>query len=204
VAKGIILGIPLVIAAAKALTSAIDRTTKFGLEINSPSKVGVGIGENYGKSIGSGILHMLNFVKDSSETLAKTTVDVMTETLGNIGDLLDYDYDLEPRIVPVIDLSNVDAGLDQVFNKTRKLALSDVAIKSTDNLGIQEISPAVRQRTSRPSGDGTVNNTVNNNDESRVQIVNNYSVRNDNDIRKISRDQKNLLDRYNLARGVTT
>ena len=203
IAKGIILGIPLVTAAAKALTSAIDRTTKFGLEINSPSKVGTDIGENYTKSIGSGMLNMLGFIKDSGDNIAKTAISVMAEAMQDINDLLDYDYDLEPTIVPVIDMSNIDSGLDKVFSKTRKLALSDVAIKSTDNLGIQEISPAVRQRISRPSNDGIVNNTVNN-DESRVQIVNNYNVRNDNDIRKISRDQKNLLDRYNLARGVTT
>ena len=147
--------------------------------------------------------NMLHYIAGPSEKLAETIIDVMRDAVSGISDILDYDYDLEPRIVPVIDLSNVDSGLDQVFSKTRKLALSDVAIKSTDNLGIQEISPAVRQRISRPSNDGIVNNTVNN-DESRVQIVNNYNVRNDNDIRKISRDQKNLLDRYNLARGVTT
>lgn len=204
IAKGIASGSILVFAAVKALTSGTKNKTEQGFEMNSPSKVGIRIGENYVTSIGSGITNMLHRVTEPSEKLAKMAADTMHDALGGINDILDYDYDLEPRIVPVIDLSNVDAGLDQVFNKTRKLALSDVAIKSTDNLGIQEISPAVRQRTSRPSGDGTVNNTVNNNDESRVQIVNNYSVRNDNDIRKISRDQKNLLDRYNLARGVTT
>lgn len=203
IAKGIASGSVLVFGAIRALTSGSVKKTEQGFEIKSPSKIGIRIGENYATAIGSGMNNMLHYIAGPSEKLAETVVDVMRNAISGINDILDYDYDLEPRIVPVIDLSNVDAGLDQVFNKTRKLALSDVAIKSTDNLGIQEISPAVRQRISKPSGDGTVNNTVNNNDESRVQIVNNYSVRNDNDIRKISRDQKNLLDRYNLARGVT-
>lgn len=203
IAKGIASGSILVFTAVRALTSGAVKKTEQGFEMNSPSKIGIRIGENYATSIGSGMSNMLHYIAGPSEKLAETVVDVMRDAISGINDILDYDYDLEPRIVPVIDLSNVDAGLDQVFNKTRKLALSDVAIKSTDDLGIQEISPAVRQRISKPSSDGTVNNTVNNNDESRVQIVNNYSVRNDNDIRKISRDQKNLLDRYNLARGVT-
>jgi len=189
----------------KVLASSMKKTIEQELEIHSPSRVGLGIGENYAKSIGSGMLNMLKYVTGPSKNIAVSAIDAMSNALSGINDILDYDYDLQPTIIPVLDMSNIDAGLDKAFNASRELALSGVAIKSTDDMGIQEIyATALRQRKSVPSNNDAVNNIVNNTDESKLQIVNNYNVRNDDDIRKISRDQKNLLDRYNLARGVTT
>ncbi len=205
IARGITMGIGFVLTAARLLTRNTNNTTNEGFEINSPSKVGIRIGENYAHSIGSGMLNMLKFIGDASYTVSDATVSIMSDVLSGIGDLLDNDYDLEPTITPVLDMNGIEDSLTKAFSAKRSVSLSDIALKSADGIGLQEIATASsKRRRDILDRDTPTNNIVNNKDESKIQIVNNYSVRNDNDIRKISRDQKNLLDRYNLARGVTT
>lgn len=190
--KGIVnMGKSLVDAAKGVVSNAIDGAKKL-LGIKSPSTVFEEIGKNTGKGMVIGLNGMSGKVSAASEDLGNAAVDSMSDALGHVQDVLDSDAELQPTIRPVVDMTDVESGLKSTFDKQQGLNVS----ASTDRVSTVA---AQRQNGSDSSG---VNQTTNNTDDSRVVIHNHYTVRNDNDIRKISRDQKNLLDRYSLAKGV--
>lgn len=191
IVSGLITGIlnmgkSLVDAAKGVISNAIDGAKKL-LGINSPSKVFTEIGENTGKGMIIGLNGMSGKVAAASEDLGKTAANSMSDALGHV-----QDVDLQPTIRPVVDMTDVESGLKSTFDKQQGLNVTTSADK---------VSTVAAQRQNGSDSSG-INQTTTNTDDSRVVIHNHYTVRNDNDIRKISRDQRNLLDRYNLAKGV--
>lgn len=194
--KGLVSGVKsmateLVKEVTKVIKDAITAAKRL-LGIRSPSTVFAEMGVNAGKGLIIGLSGMGKKVMAASQDLGEYAVDGLNKALLGIQDALDNEHDLQPTIRPVIDMTNVETGIKNTFDKQQTLNVSTSADKVS----------AVATKRQNGSGFDGVNKTSNNNDNSQVVIHNNYTVRNDNDIRKISRDQKNLVDRYILAKGV--
>jgi len=191
--KGLIKGIG---GMAKELKNAIigvvggayDSAKEF-LGISSPSKLFADLGLNLGEGFIIGINNMSGKVAKTSEELGMTAVDVMKRSLSKLSNVFSEDLDMHPTIRPVIDMTDVEKGLNSTFNKGQMIDVSGVINKA-----------ALSQRSDQRTYGTDVGSSMT--DNSRISIVNNYVVRNDDDIRTISRAQKNLLDRYSYAKGV--
>lgn len=86
--------------------SAIDKA-KGLLGINSPSKVFQEIGEWTGEGMAIGIDSMGRVVTASAEGVAVSAVDGMRDGLSGMDDLVGAEFDTDPVIRPVLDLSDI-------------------------------------------------------------------------------------------------
>lgn len=122
------------------------------------------------------------------ETVAK---DGLNKVFATLGDLLSWDLNITPTITPVLDLTNVNTELDNAFGASRNINTDSVLVSAERANTIAE-GRRVRENSIVPTSSG--NNEVN--------ITNNYTVRDDSDVRKISLDFRTILDRYSNAKGV--
>lgn len=177
-------------AAVDAALTALQATSD-ALGIASPSKKFAELGKYSSMGFAEGLTKFGSLVALSASKVGTSALSAFKKVISDISDAIN-DHDLQPTIRPVIDMTNVESGIKNIFDKQQTLNVSTSADK---------VSVVATKRQNGSGFDG-VNNSSNNTDNSQVVIHNNYTVRNDNDIRKISRDQKNLLDRYILAKGV--
>lgn len=185
------MGRSLINAAKGVVQGAIDAAKKL-LGIHSPSTVFASIGVNTGKGFIEGLKAMATKVAGASEDVGTGAVDSMSNALAGVSDALNTDVDLQPTIRPVIDMTDVENGLNSTFGKQQTLDVSESAATAS------KVSTSGQSVATTGSGDTVTDNTNN----AKIQITNYYTVRSDSDIRKISQEQKNLLDRYSLAKGV--
>jgi len=185
------MGKALIKAAKGVVQGAIDGAKKL-LGINSPSTVFASMGVNTGKGFVVGLKAIAGKVANASEDLGTGAVDSMSNALAGVSDALNTDVDLQPTIRPVIDMTDVENGLNSTFGKQQTLDVSESAATAS------KVSTSGQSVATTGSGDTVTDNTNN----AKIQITNYYTVRSDSDIRKISQEQKNLLDRYSLAKGV--
>ncbi len=68
---------------------------------------GVTVGEEFDKEVSSGITDGSDKVNDAVEDMTEDAVDIARKSLATISKTMDDDYEYEPQIVPVVDLSNV-------------------------------------------------------------------------------------------------
>jgi hypothetical protein len=107
---------------------AVEWVKKF-LGIKSPSKVFAEIGKMMGKGAIVGLDGMSTGVSSSAQGLGEAAVDSMTSAISKVGDLLDTSGNFSPVITPVIDMTDVNAGLnsmDQRLGEARTLSLAGV------------------------------------------------------------------------------
>ena len=196
--KGMINGIKnrgaSLVKAAKGVVGDVIQGAENLLGINSPSKVFEEIVKFTGEGMVIGLNKMNDKVGKASEGLGQNAIDSMNGALGKVSDSVNADIDLQPTIRPVVDMTDVENGLKSTFDKPQTLDVSDTTAK---------VGKVAAQSQNRGVLDGVgTSTTTNNTDESKIEIKNYYTVRNDNDIKKISRDQNNLLNRYSRAKGV--
>ena len=172
-----------------ALQSAED-----ALGIKSPSKEFEKVGMFATQGFVGGIKKYLGLVIDAGSDVGNTAMDSLKRTISNVSDLLSGNSDMIPTISPVIDMTNVEKGLSSTFNKARSINVSEIQNRTSG------ISTSMERRRGGSIADG-INATTTNTDQSSIVIHNHYSVRNDNDIRKISIEQNNLVNRYARAKG---
>ncbi len=90
---------------------------------------GVTVGEEFDKEVSSGITDGSDKVTSAVEDMTEDAVDVARKSLATISRVMDDDYEYEPQIVPVVDLSNVvdaAAQADTAFEATAKaMSLDD-------------------------------------------------------------------------------
>lgn len=145
--------IATIVASARALAEAAINTAKRVLAQNSPSKVFVDIGSGVVEGFVKGIDDNLNDIVDMSETLANTTIKTAEEQVRRIQDAFETNAEISPVITPVIDLTNVTSGADQInsmFGRTQ--------------LGLNFANPALMNNlaymSSSIGNDGTGNTDV--------------------------------------------
>lgn len=112
-------------AAAEVAGKALE-AAKQKLQINSPSKVMYGFGRYFDLGFANGILDYADTVAEASENIATEAISTAQIIAENIAATMDEDFEYEPTIRPVLDMDEVDSGLnafDRSFaNRSMNLA----------------------------------------------------------------------------------
>ena len=112
--------------AATALGKKTANSLKVAVEEKSPSKLTYQYGMYFTQGFANGITEYSNVALGASEKLGDESVKALSNTLGTLGDMVDNGLDVDPTIRPVLDLSNVQAGLGQIdgmINADRSIRL---------------------------------------------------------------------------------
>ena len=173
-------------AAADLARSALN-AAKSALDINSPSKEFAWLGEMSGEGYIQAMHKMVSKVSQSGTELGNAAVNSATLALESLMDLVSNGIDTEPTIRPVIDLSDVEAGLytlNGLMSDRRTLALAG---------SVRNVNSAARQMTSSVSTND--NSSANQNEPAPVvQEFNQYNYSPKAlSRREIYRDTKNLF-----------
>lgn len=140
-ANGIRANSYLAEARAKAMANAAERAAKKALDINSPSKVFRRIGYSVPEGFAQGIERMSKLVNISTFDMTKKAIAGAKTSMAHIESLMNADIDSQPRIRPVVDLSEVQSGanaIDGMFS-------SGISIGANANLNA--ISTAMAQNS---------------------------------------------------------
>jgi tape measure domain-containing protein len=105
--KGLAKGAGKVADAAKNMAKQAYEAAKRFLEINSPSKKFIPLGEGTAEGYVQGIDSQSKSVSDSAAGIGETAMDALKMSLSNMAALVSSDVDLAPTIRPILDLSSV-------------------------------------------------------------------------------------------------
>ena len=100
-------------AAAKAASEAYQAAQK-ELDVNSPSKKFVWLGEMSDAGLAKGFDKGRDIIKESAIKAADVAFVGMQSVLSRLNTILSESTVVQPRIVPVMDLSNVYSGIDSI------------------------------------------------------------------------------------------
>lgn len=109
-------------AAKKAVAAA-----KKELDEHSPSKVFFKIGENVDLGMVNGIRAYLGRIGDAGTSMGREAIDSMKSAIAHVSDIVNGEMDAEPTIRPVLDLSNVQNGVEKInslFSKGLDMSVS--------------------------------------------------------------------------------
>lgn len=176
-------------AAVGVVEDAVKGVQDF-LGIKSPSKVFAEIGMYADKGLVSGLSKFSGLVSKEATNVGDGAMDSLRQSLSKVADTVGGDLNMAPTIRPVVDMTDVEKGLDSTFSKKQGLNVS---------ASVEKFSEAAAQRQNGGNLSG-INQTTTNN--TPVTINNTYHVRNDNDIQKISQELNRTLERFRNARGV--
>lgn len=113
-------------AQARAMALAAARAAEAALDINSPSKVGYGIGDFFGQGFVNAIGDYADKSYSASSKMANSARLGLQNSINSIRDTIESDIDTQPTIRPVLDLSNVQSGasaLSGMFNSRASLGV---------------------------------------------------------------------------------
>lgn len=133
--------------------SIVDGICDF-FDINSPSKVFAEIGKFLDLGLAEGIKKFAGLATDASEDLGEDTLSGIADTVTNIPDLLG-DIDAQPTITPVLDLSEVQNGTNQLYSMMD--GVNGYSINGSTNLANSAISSA---NSSKSSNNTDLSDTV--------------------------------------------
>ena len=107
------------------LASMVEQAarSKEGFDVNSPSKRMIPIGEGIGEGLALGIDRSGSVVSSSITDMSDNAIAAMKYTVANIAAMINDEME-DPVIRPVLDLSNVQAGvrtLNSVFSTNQAL-----------------------------------------------------------------------------------
>lgn len=118
--RGIINGIGSMFSGlinkAKDLAKSAVNAAKSALKIKSPSRVTKEIGEYFVLGFVNGISDNVKSATRKSAELANKATQSFNDAVSNIATISIGDLDFNPTITPVLDLSNVDSGMNAIDN----------------------------------------------------------------------------------------
>lgn len=100
-------------AAAASAKHFIEIYAKEG-QVASPSKVMYRLGSFFMQGFVNGVNSLKKLVGITSEDMANTSIDTMTETLAAVSDIFGSDLDVDPTIRPVMDLTGITDGVNSM------------------------------------------------------------------------------------------
>ena len=136
--------------AGYALGKAAVQGEKDGQKSNSPSKLTIQAGKWLGEGLVIGMKRMGSAVYNAGHNIGESATESIAKALSNVGDLLDSDMDFQPTIAPVMDLSNVEAGVGAIggmFNRTMTIGA---------NANINAIGSMMNRRNQNGTNDDVV------------------------------------------------
>ena len=157
-AAGITMYTYLAEARARAMASAAARAAEKELGIQSPSKVGFGIGSYFGLGFVNALSAYVSKSYQAGSEIAESAKNGLSEAISNITDVIENDIDTQPTIRPVLDLSDVETGtgrLNTLFSRTQAMSISSGMSRSTS---VDEV-----QNGGNVSGSGNIYSFTQNN-----------------------------------------
>ena len=170
-------------AAAVAVSNAVEAAKQAG-DINSPSRVMAKVGMWFDKGLENGIADNVGGVVRAAKTMMTRSIDVVDSSLSNIGKIDIPDFDVNPTITPVMDLSVVE-GQAAYLNSM----LSDTVGIGYSSKMIGKITAIPRQRDT--------GHAVESVEKTPQQIINNYDFTQNNTSPK-------ALSRYDIYKQTRT
>lgn len=156
-------GISSVINALVNVASAALNAAKKFLGIASPSKVfAAEVGDQIPEGIAVGVIRSTSVATDSVQAAGKAMLDTLGKTMTTISDTVNANMDLQPKITPVVDLTQAKAGFDQLSNLSKQQLIAASSTSSASSISAANAAAAAAAGlTSSPTSvlNFTQNNT---------------------------------------------
>ena len=136
--------------AAYNIASSAAQAARDAVRVASPSKVFREIGGYMGEGMVIGLNDYSIAARKAGSELGESAVDGLTKSISTLGDYLNSDLDVNPTIRPVMDLSDVKNGADQINGM----------LNNVDSLGISHATRIDNMMNSRIQN-GSFNDVVN-------------------------------------------
>jgi len=104
------------INAAIKIAKDIIKSTNKTLDINSPAKEGVRVGKYWDYGISDGILLYYSLIKNSIKQNSDSLINTTFNLLSALSEIDIDGIEINPKIRPVMDLSNVQNGIGDISN----------------------------------------------------------------------------------------
>lgn len=119
----------------KNLGNIAYSTTKSSLKENSPSKASMQLGSYFTEGLAIGIGSTANMVYDASSNVGELAKTGLQEALATMSSVVENDIDAQPTIRPILDLTNVQSGVESMnsmFNSSSIGVLSNIRTVSSE------------------------------------------------------------------------
>lgn len=101
-------------AQARAMAAAAANAARRELDEHSPSRVGYGIGDYFGIAFVNAITDNIKKAYDASTGLANAAESGLQGAFDKVSRIISGDIEISPTITPVVDLTNVKAGVNSI------------------------------------------------------------------------------------------
>ena len=149
-ANGISANSYMAAARASAMASAAASAARRALDEHSPSRVMYRIGDFAGKGFVNALSDYVSVSSKAGSNMAESAVSGLRDTLSALGGAIDDGIDINPTIRPVLDMSNVRAGIG-VINGLSGLSPSMAILAD-----VQSINSSVNGRSQNGSNSDVV------------------------------------------------
>lgn len=129
-AKGLLGKKGTIKAAAIDVAGTVESSANERLQVRSPARTMIRTGKFAGEGLAIGLLSFVGKVSDAGHKVGDATIKAVEDSIKTVWDILNGDLDLSPRIVPVVDMSNVRnsaAYINRALRLNRPLAVSTVS-----------------------------------------------------------------------------
>ena len=109
-AAGIYASTGAAVAAAISMATAINEAFSTTLDIHSPSRVFRRLAGFIPAGVAEGIEDKTWMAEDSITILASGVIAAMQQAMARVAMIADEDFDISPRITPVVDMSNLTSA----------------------------------------------------------------------------------------------
>lgn len=158
VVSGIAAGVAdNLLAAYNAGVSAANETIRGftdAADINSPSRVFAALAEYIPAGIAKGIENNTGEAVDSMTILSSAVLAAMQMAMANVATIADSDFDISPRITPVVDMSNVEFAAG---NTGRMFGSVGTAVRGSMRLAMDTMQAS---NNPRDNGSGNIVNEI--------------------------------------------
>lgn len=130
--------------------------------IHSPSRVMAGIGEYLSLGLAQGITDETDSVVQGVQDVSDTALSTMMDLAQRVGDIASDDFEYEPSIQPVVDMSDVQNGVDWLNdtlfqNGTVALNAERTAGLAANVVRKAEINKAQQEEANKPNPNANSN-----------------------------------------------
>jgi hypothetical protein len=127
------------------------------LEIHSPSRVFANMGRYAVMGLAKGLIENTKLSNNAASDVANSAIESLKNTISKISETVDSDMDTQPTIRPVLDLTNVKAGVAKLNTMISASKAMGISASMADN------SNKERQNgTNNANASNTYNYTQNN------------------------------------------
>lgn len=170
---------------------ALDAIKK-ALDIHSPSKETEKLGKFTGLGFVNSLIESGKSVYDAAYDVGRNAYDALKDSLNTVYDILMMDMDFEPRIRPVLDLSNVRQGINETNGLVNDISgfSSTVAYKTSRimNQDIRNVDGDLESSIKK------LNDVLSENQNAPQEINNTFYITGD-DPKEIAEDVAKIIQR---------